>query len=127
MYPEIYQPNTNKETHQADTRRNNNVIMTSKQRRDVILSHNDVIITSCAHWAQPGFLNPDTLHQHDNIDYPFAPRQNTVVILFNENCCVSNRISMKLIQLGLGNFSAPNRRQAISRTNDDPVHWCIYA
>ena len=29
--------------------------------------------------------------------------------------------------IGSGNGLAPNRRQAIIWTNDDPVHWRIYA
>ena len=35
---------------------------------------------------------------------------------------------MELTQFssGLGNGSVPNRRQAITLTNGDPVHWHIY-
>ena len=33
------------------TWRNNNVIMTSKRRRDFVLTHNDVIIASRVHWV----------------------------------------------------------------------------
>ena len=29
--------------------------------------------------------------------------------------------------IGLGNGLAPNRQQAITWTNDDPVHWRTYA
>ena len=36
---------------------------------------------------------------------------------------VSNR---QLVTIGLGNDLAPNRPHAITSTNDDPVHWCIY-
>ena len=35
----------------ADTRRNNNVIMTSNDVATSFWRHNDVIITSCARWA----------------------------------------------------------------------------
>ena len=35
----------------ADTRRNDNVIITSKRCRDVVWRNNDVIITPCVHWA----------------------------------------------------------------------------
>ena len=42
-------------------------------------------------------------------------------ILLNENDKIPNQISLKLIPM------ARNRRQAITWTNDDPVHWRIYA
>ena len=31
------------------------------------------------------------------------------------------------LEYGLDNSLAPNRRQAIFRTNADPIHWRIYA
>ena len=31
------------------------------------------------------------------------------------------------VSIGSGNDLAPHRWQAITWTNDDPVHWCIYA
>ena len=37
--------------HPTDTWRKNNVIITSKRRRDVVWRHNVVIIGSCARWA----------------------------------------------------------------------------
>ena len=38
------------EHNPADTRRNDNVTMTLKRRRDVFWRHNDVIIAPCARW-----------------------------------------------------------------------------
>ena len=44
---------------------------------------------------------------------------------FTEVCCQgSNR---QYVSIGLSNGLAPNRRQAITWTNADPVHWSIYA
>ena len=34
---------------------------------------------------------------------------------------------MKKDSSGLSNGLAPDRWQAISWTNNDPVHWCLYA
>ena len=31
------------------------------------------------------------------------------------------------VGIGLGNGLVPNRQQAITWTNADPIHWCIYA
>ena len=53
-------------------------------------------------------------------------------IFVNEKFCILIQISLKFVpkwqyvSIGLGNGLAPNRRQAITWTNDDLVHWCIY-
>ena len=53
-----------------------------------------------------------------------------------ENVCILIRISLKFVLKDLidnmscissGNGLAPNRRQAITWTDDDPIHWRIYA
>ena len=54
-------------------------------------------------------------------------------IFMNEKFCISIRVSLKFVPKGpTDNKSAmvqvmANRHQAITRTNADPVHWCIYA
>ena len=54
-------------------------------------------------------------------------------IFINEKFCISILISLKFVprgpiaSSGSGNGLAPNRRQAITWTNADPVHWRIYA
>ena len=71
------------------------------------------------------------------------PRQNGCYLaddifkyIFNENVWISIKISLKFVPnepvdnksaLVQGNGLAPNRRQAITRTNDDPVQWRINA
>ena len=59
------------------------------------------------------------------------------LIFLNENGRIPTQISLKFIPkspvdnklayLGSGNSLAPNRRQAITWTNDDQVHLRIYA
>ena len=49
-------------------------------------------------------------------------------IFFNENDRISIQISLRQqASIDSGNGLAPNRRQAINWTNDDPVHWRVYA
>ena len=52
-------------------------------------------------------------------------------IFINEKFCISIRISLKLGSLGSnigsGNGLAPNRRQAITWSNADPIPWRVYA
>ena len=53
-------------------------------------------------------------------------------ILLNENDKIPIQISLKIVPRSpIDNKSAlvrvMNRRQAITWTNDDPVHWRIYA
>ena len=56
-------------------------------------------------------------------------------IFLNENDRIPIRMSMKFVSkipieyasIGSGNGLAPNRRQAITWTNAEPVHWRIYA
>ena len=51
-------------------------------------------------------------------------------IFLNEDDKIPIRISQKFnwqkASIGSGNDLAPNRRQAITWTNTDPIHWCIY-
>ena len=48
-------------------------------------------------------------------------------ILLNENDRIQIRISLKFVpSIGSGNGLGPNKRQAITWTNADPVHWGIY-
>ena len=48
-------------------------------------------------------------------------------IFFNENDKIPTQESnWEQTSIGSGNGLAPNRRQAITWNNDDPVHWCIY-
>ena len=46
----------------------------------------------------------------------------------NENDRIPIRIWLKFVlrSIGLGNGLEPNRRQAITWTNDNPVHWAIW-
>ena len=44
---------------------------------------------------------------------------------FTEVC--SQGSNWQYVRIGSVNGLAPNRRQAITWTNDDPVHWRIYA
>ena len=54
-------------------------------------------------------------------------------IFLNENDIIPIQISLKFVprspkaRIGWGNGLAPNRRQAITWTNDGPVHWRIHA
>ena len=48
-------------------------------------------------------------------------------IFFKENCRISIQISLKFVPKGLINGGAPNKRQAITRTNADAVRWHMYA
>ena len=54
-------------------------------------------------------------------------------IFLNENDRILIKMSLKYIartrqdSIGSRNGLAPNRRQAITWTNDDLVHWRIYA
>ena len=54
-------------------------------------------------------------------------------IFVNEKFCVSIKISVKFVKGPIDNNSvidnglAPNRRQAITWTNADSIHWRIYA
>ena len=54
----------------------------------------------------------------------------------NEKFCILIKISLKCVpkgpinnkpSIGLDNGLAPNRRQAIIWTNDNPIHWRICA
>ena len=45
--------------------------------------------------------------------------------MFTETC--SHESNWQYTSIGSGNGLAPYRRQAITLTNDDPVHWRIYA
>ena len=56
-------------------------------------------------------------------------------IFLNENDRIPIQISVKFVprspidkkgSIGSGNGLVPNRQQAITRTNDDTVHWHIY-
>ena len=56
--------------------------------------------------------------------------------VLNENGRIPIQILLKFVpkslidykaSIGSGNGLVPNRRQAIAWTNDDPVHWHIYA
>ena len=55
-------------------------------------------------------------------------------IFINKKCCISIWVSLKFVPKGLidnvsigsGNGLAPNRWQAITWSNADPFHWCIY-
>ena len=67
---------------------------------------------------------------------PILADDNFRCIFLNENDRIPIRISLKFVlkspinnkpALVLGNGLAPNRRQAITWTNADSVHWCIYA
>ena len=53
----------------------------------------------------------------------YFANDNFRCIFVNEIFCILIQISLKFVPNGL----APNRRQAITRTNVDPVHWRIYA
>ena len=44
----------------------------------------------------------------------------------NSEIC-SQEFNWQYRSIGSGNGLAPNRRKAITWTNADPVHWCIYA
>ena len=54
-------------------------------------------------------------------------------IFLNENDIIPIQVSLtyvpnwQKVSIGLGNGLAPNRRQAITWTNVDRVHWRIYA
>ena len=61
---------------------------------------------------------------------------NLKCIYLNENDRIPMQISLKFVLRSpidnkpafcSGNGLAPNRRQAITCTNADPVHWSIYA
>ena len=56
-------------------------------------------------------------------------------IFLNDSIRIAIKISQKFVSvgsdwqevsIGSGNGLAPNRQQAITWTNADPVHWCIY-
>ena len=52
-------------------------------------------------------------------------------IFVNENIKISLEVcswgsNWQWPSIGFGNALAPNRRQAISWVNADPIHWCIY-
>ena len=50
------------------------------------------------------------------------------LIFLNKNGRILTQISLKFVpSIGSGNGLAPSRGQAITWTNDDPVHWGIYA
>ena len=62
---------------------------------------------------------------------------NLKCIFLSENDKISIRITLKFVsrspidnkkaRIGSGNGLAPNRRQAITWTNADPIHWRTYA
>ena len=89
-------------------------------------------VTSQGTWGFVGHLNSSLSGQdgHHFADDIFKG------IFSNENVRISIQISLKFVPNGpidnksatvLSNGLAPNRWQVITRTEDDPVYWCIYA
>ena len=77
----------------------------------------------------------NTLRQRENVRH--LADDIFKCIFFNENVRILIEISLKFVprihlnwqsvSIGSGNGLAPNRWQAITWTNDDPVQWLIYA
>ena len=57
----------------------------------------------------------------------FLNEHDTIAIQISLKHVPRNPIDNKPGSIGSGNGLAPNRRQAIIWTDDDPVHWRIYA
>ena len=74
---------------------------------------------------------------HLPLDYMVSNLADDILkcIFLNENDGISIQISLKFVPrspiankagIDSGNGLAPNKRQAVTWTNDDPVHWRIY-
>ena len=63
--------------------------------------------------------------QADNIFICIFLNENDSDSIFTEIC--SQESNWQKASIGSGNGLAPNRRQAITWTNADPVHWRTYA
>ena len=87
----------------------------------------------------PRTPHPPPPHPHPHPTHPHPPFWQTKFsscIFLNENDRIPIQISFNYAPwspidnkpaFGSGNGLAPNRRQAITWTNDDPVQWRIYA
>ena len=88
-----------------------------------------ILAASGSLWLHSGMLTHLPLDKMTAISDIFKP------ICFNENIRIAIKISeirslesnWQYVSIGSGNGLTPNRRQAITWTNADPLHWRTYA
>ena len=61
----------------------------------------------------------------DNLKCIFLNENDGILIQISWKFVPSSPIDNKQTSIGWGNGLAPNRRQAITWTKADPVHWCL--
>ena len=64
---------------------------------------------------------------HNNFKCIFLNENDSIPIRIDCTEICSQETSWQYASIGSGNGLKPNRRQAITWTNADPVHWHIYA
>ena len=69
---------------------------------------------------------PSILAQRGKDDFCSHYKRSTAVYFTEVYSSGTSGSAWQLVSIGLGNGLTPNRWQAITWSNDDPIHWCTY-